>query len=155
MREDHLYILEAIKSRIASHGLKSGEVIVVCDDLHNQKGDIKEIVVTFLRDNSINTKPSVFEIIEISKDEALKSIKYGLSTKPNYTAIEQEFSTSDQNELTFSFLQLFDKPKFYSLDSRIYKTDLDKTDFWESGGAIAIDKERIGIFWTNELYDKF
>lgn len=155
MKEEHLYILETIKSRIASHGLKSGEVIVFCNDLANHERHVKQIVNTFLRNNSIHTEPSEFELTEISKDEALKSIKFGLSTKPNYTAIDKEFSQSDQNELAFTFLQLFDKPKFYALDSRVYKTDLDITDFWESGGAIVIDKERIGIFWTNDLYDKF
>jgi hypothetical protein len=78
MRAEHLYIIETIKGRIASHGLKSGELIVHCNDLGNLKGDIHQIIDTSLRNNCIRTRPSVFELTEISKGEALKSIKYGL-----------------------------------------------------------------------------
>jgi hypothetical protein len=91
----------------------------------------------------------------MSEADALKSIKYGLSSKLNYTKLDKEFSQSDQNDLAFTFLQLFEKPSFYTVNSRVYKSDLDLGDFWESGGAILVDKERIVIFWTNDLYDMF
>ena len=72
-------------------------------------------------------------------------MKYGLSSKINYTRIKQVFSLSDQNRLVHSFLRLFEQPRFYSANVRIYQSNLDLGDFWESGGAIVIDERAVTV----------
>ncbi len=155
MTTDKLFIIETLTNEVSSHGLKSGEIIIQLDDIKIHSTNLKDIVDTFFENNSIKTHPKQFDIIEISENDALKSIIYGLSTKPNYTKIDNPFSKSDQNKLAYTFIQLFDNPTYYLVTTRLYKTDLDLDDFWESGGTIAVDKKMIGLFWTNDLYDKF
>jgi len=149
------YILESLKDKVKSHNLKSGEVILLYDKVDNNKTEITKTVTDFFTKHSLMTYPTKFIVTEINYNDAVNSMKYGLTTKPNYTAVDAEFSTSDQNQIVYSFLQLFDHPKFYSIDSKLYKGILDLNDFWESGGAIIIDKNSIGVLWTNDLYDKF
>jgi len=71
MSEKHLYIFETIKAGSLQR-LNSGEIIVHCNDLGNLKGDTHQMIDTFLRNSSIHTKPSVFEITGIFKDETLE-----------------------------------------------------------------------------------
>lgn len=152
MTEEKLFIINTIKDKITSHHLLSGEVILCFENINGKIGTLRQLIDAFLKNNGIKTETLKFDLIEISDKEAIKSICYGLSTKPNYTAIQKEFLKTDQNTLSYSFCQLFDKPKFYSLNTRIYQMDLNLGDFWESGGAIAIDKNMIGLFWVNDLY---
>jgi hypothetical protein len=149
------YILDGLKAKVKSHNLKSGEVILLYDKIDNKKTEISETVKDFFAVHSLMTYPAMFTITEINYNDAVNSMKYGLATKPNYTVIETEFSTSDQSQIVYNFLQLFDNPNFYSIDTKLYKEALDLNDFWECGGAIVIDKNAIGILWTNDLYDKF
>lgn len=149
------HILESLKDKIKSHNLKSGEVILLYDKVDSNKTEISEVIKSFFAEHSLMTYPTKFTLTEVSYYDAVDSMKYGLRTKPNYTVIDVDFSTSDQNQIVHSFLQLFDNPKFYSIDSKLYKDTLDLNDFWESGGAIIIDKNAIGVLWTNDLYDKF
>ena len=149
------YILDSLKEKVNSHNLKSGEVILLYDKVDNNKTEISETVKDFFTQHSLMTFPTNFIVTEVNYNDAVNSMKYGLTTKPNYTAVDVEFSTSDQNQIVYGFLQLFDNPKFYSIDSKLYKETLDLNDFWESGGAIIVDKNSIGVLWTNDLYDKF
>lgn len=155
MTTDKLFIVETLRNDINSHGLISGEIIIQFDDINPNSRNIKLIVDNFFEHNSIKTFPIDYNITEIAEKEALSSIIYGLSEKPNYTKINKPFIKTDQNKFAYTFIQLFDNPKYYSINTRLYKTDLDLEDFWESGGAIVIDKCSIGLFWTNDLYDKF
>ncbi len=139
------YILDSLKDKVNSHNLKSGEVILLYDKVDNNKTEISEMVTVFFAQHSLMTFPTKFIVTEVSYNHAVNSMKYGLTTKPNYTVIDVEFSTSDQNQIVYSFLQLFDNPKFYSIDSKLYKETLDLNDFWKSGGAIIIDKNPIGV----------
>lgn len=152
---EKIIAIETLTIQVESHGLKSGEVIIELGEIQQHHREIEKIVVDFFRLHQIKTASKQFEIIEISEKEAINSIIFGLSTKPNYTLIEKQFSMSDQNKLAYNFVQIFENPTFYSVETRLHKSDLDLSDFWESGGAIAIDKNLVGIFWTNDLYDKF
>jgi len=149
------YILDSLEDKVKSHNLKSGEVILLYDKVDYNKTEISEAIKVFFSEHSLMTYPTKFTVTEINYHDAVDSMKYGLRTKPNYTSIDVEFSISDQSQIVYSFLQLFDNPKFYSIDSKLYKGSLDLNDFWESGGAIIVDKDSIGILWTNDLYDKF
>lgn len=153
--ESHRYIFDNLINKIKAHKLKSGEIILLFETIQDNNTHTNDIITYFLLSNSIKTEPRTFEVVEITSQQAISSIKYGLSTKSDYTSIEVEFSDSDQNFIVYTFLGLFDKPKFYSIDARLYRTDLDVNDFWESGGAIVVDSKSIGILWANDLYNMF
>ncbi len=150
-----LYILNTLLDKLKWHNLISGEVIVLHDSIGETRIGLTVVIKHFLSANLIKTYPDTFDIKEITFEEAINSMKYGLSTKPDYTRIDTEFSIHDQNQLVYSFLHLFDNPRFYTINAKIFRTDLDLNDFWESGGAILTDKNSIGLFWTNDLYNKF
>ena len=155
MTIEKLFHIDTLTNELNSHLLKSGEVILQFDQIKTHPKNLKDIIETFFEINSIKTVTKQFDIVEISKDEAINSIIYGLSIKPNYTLIATPFTKSGQNKFAFNFVQLFDNPTFYSVNTRLYKTDLNLGDFWESGGAFGIDKNMIGLFWINDLYDKY
>lgn len=148
-------VIAILKEKIASHHLKSGEVILLYDEADKNITEVSRAIEIFCTKHTLKIYPAHFKVTEISHQQAVNSIKYGLSTKPNYTSVGIEFSASAQNQIVYSFLQLFNNPRFYSIDSKLYQTALDLDDFWESGGAIVIDKHSIGILWVNDLYDKF
>jgi hypothetical protein len=154
--ETQQYILETLLSKIKSHNLKSGEIIISFQNIVKRNAEIKAIIIDFFLNNAIQTDPSPFDIKEIAEYEATNSMKYGLSTKPNYTSADIQFSEQDQNKIVHLFLQLFEKPCFYTInDAKVYKESLDLDDSWKCGGAIIIDEKSIGMLWTNDLYDKF
>ena len=82
-------------------------------------------------------------------------MKHGMSTKINYTTIDLEFTSSEQNKYAHGFLDFFDNYKCFTTESRLYQENLDLNDFWEVGGTIVVDDTKIGVFWINDLYDKF
>ncbi len=99
------------------------------------------------------TSPSPkYPVKEISKNEAIESISYGLSIKLNYTLVDREFNKSDQNKAAWGFLSFFKNPKFYSGEPGIWQTVDISNEFYEAGGAILIDSEKIGLFWVNDIY---
>ncbi|MBX2887792.1 MAG: hypothetical protein KF829_03995 [Ferruginibacter sp.] len=148
------YIIEYLRKEIREHNLKSGEIIFEYDSYVNNK-DLTTRLKSFFDKHNITTENTNPTISEITRQEAIESIKYGLSTKANYTVIDKEFNESDKNKFVHMFLDLFKQPKFYTLDCKLYQTLLDTNDFWEIGGAILLDYQSIGILWTNDLYEKF
>lgn len=155
MLKDKLFIINALKDEIEFHGFQSGEIILELDSVKNAiDKPIKNIEFFFLQ-KEIKTEKPHFDLEEMTASEAVGAIAFGLSVKPNYTVIEEPFSVSEQQKLVHCFVALFVKPTFYRLKIRIFQTDLNLNDFWESHGAIVIDKHHVGIFWTNDLYEKF
>lgn len=155
MNPEKLFQFDEIKTEINFHNLKSGEIIFLFEKMDANILDPKTKIQKLFYRNKVQILPKSFELIELTKAESIKSAKYGLSTKPNYTSIDIEFSESEKNKIIFSFLKLFDNPKFYSINAKIFTIKLDLNDFWESGGFVAIDKDSIGMLWINDLYDKF
>jgi len=156
MNEMYEYILNELKNEIKLHGLKSGEIIIELDQINRDTNtSIFNLIDRFFLDNNIQTEHKDFTIKEIILNEAINSIVYGFSSKPNYTNLDREFSDTQKNKIAYTFISLFSNPKFYSLNTRIYREPLDLADFWETGGAIVVDDKMIGIIWVNDLYDKF
>lgn len=147
------YITDYLRKEIKEHNLKSGEIIFEYDTNDNIK-DLSAMVSLFFQKYQIKTESLNPAFYEITQNEAIESIKYGLSTKANYTVIDKEFNQSDKNRFAHMFFELFKQPKCYTLDGRLYQTALNINDFWETGGAILIDGQNIGILWTNDLYDR-
>ncbi len=143
------------KESIASHNFKSGEILLFICEHDKNRHDFESLIKNFFKETNIQTEDKEFNVSKLGRKEAIESIKFGLSTKANYTCIDQEFKVVDRNKYSNGFITFFNNPDFYSIDTRIFKTDLDLNDFWEIGGSILIDDHKIGIFWVNDLYDKF
>jgi hypothetical protein len=155
LTETQCQLLAELQHEVQSHGLQSGEIILELAATTASRYAVEPLLATFFAQQAIWVLPAGLPVSEITYQQAVASMKYGLSTKINYTRITREFSSSDQNRIVHSFLRLFDQPRFYSTSARIYQSDLDLEDFWESGGAIVIDDHAIGILWANHLYAKF
>jgi hypothetical protein len=155
LTETQRQLLAELQHEVQSHGLYSGEIILELAAVTGSRYDVERLVATFFSQQGIRVLPDGMPANEITYQQAVASMKYGLSSKINYTRINRAFSPSDQNRIVHAFLRLFDKPRFYSTRARIYRSDLDLEDFWESGGAIVIDDRAIGILWQNDLYAKF
>ena len=152
----HTYILENLKNEVRSHGLRSGEIIIELDQIDpGNNPSIENKIDAFFRHNNIKTEVDNYIATERDLKTTLNSIIYGLSVKLEYTKIDTVFSDTQKNKIAYTFIGLFNNPKFYSINSRVYRENLDLWDFWEFGGAILIDNEMIGIIWINDLYDKF
>ena len=153
MKTYHSLQFSELKSLVLQHHLKSGEIII-STRLRNvyPSHDIDEIR-TFFDHENIETEEPHFELVNLPYKEATESIKYGLSTKLNYTKIEKEFTDEDRTKYAREFLSFFCNAKLYQLNTRIKQSNIPFDDFWETGGVIAIDKSLIGIFWINDLYD--
>ncbi|MBO2008084.1 hypothetical protein [Hymenobacter negativus] len=155
LTETQRQLLAELQQEVQSHGLQSGEIILELSEVAGSRYAVEPLLVAFFSQQAIRIFPEGSAVSEITYQQAVASMKYGLSSKINYTRINREFSPSDQNRIVHSFLRLFDKPRFYSTSARIYRANLDLEDFWESGGAIVIDEHAIGILWENDLYAKF
>ncbi|RZK31928.1 MAG: hypothetical protein EOO63_02875 [Hymenobacter sp.] len=148
-------LLAELQHEVQAHGRQSGEIILELAAVTASRYAIEPLLATFFAQQAIQVSLTDSPMSEITYQQAVTSMRYGLSSKINYTRIKQAFSPSDQNRIVHSFLRLFQQPRFYSTDARIYQADLDLEDFWESGGAIVVDEQAIGILWTNDLYAKF
>jgi hypothetical protein len=155
MDEMHAYILEDLKREVQLHGLRSGEIIIELSQIVDINAPIEDLIGPFLAIHNIKAENRNFVTKEINLEKAINSIIYGFSVKPNYTKIDTVFSDTQKNKIAYTFIRLFDNPQFYSLNTRIYREQLDPGDFWETGGAIVVDKNMIGIIWVNDLYNKF
>jgi hypothetical protein len=155
LTETQRQLLAELQHEVQSHGLCSGEIILELAAVAGSRYDVGQLVATFFSQQDIRVFPAGLPVSEITYQQAVASMKYGLSSKINYTRINRPFSPSDQNRIVHAFLRLFDKPRFYSTSARIYRSDLDLEDFWESGGAVVINDHAIGILWQNDLYAKF
>ena len=155
LTETQRHLLAERQHEVQSHGLYSGEIILELAAVTGSRYDVEQLVATFFLQQGIRVFPGGLPVSEITYQQAVASMKYGLSSKINYTRINRAFSPSDQNRIVHAFLRLFDKPHCYSTSARICQSDLDLEDFWESGGAIVIDDHAIGILWQNDLYAKF
>ena len=155
LTETQRQLLAELQQEVQAHGLQSGEIILELAAVTASRYAVEPLLATFFAQQAIQVSPKGVPVSEINYQQAATSMKYGLSSKINYTRIKREFSPSDQNRIVHSFLRLFEQPRFYSTDARIYQSNLDLEDFWESGGAIVIDEHAIGILWTNDLYAKF
>lgn len=155
LTETQRQLLAELQQEVQAHGLQSGEIILELAAVTASRYAVEPLLVTFFAQHAIQVSPKGVPMGEITYQQAITSMKYGLSSKINYTRIKREFSPSDQNRIVHSFLRLFEQPRFYSTAARIYQSNLDLEDFWESGGAIVIDEHAIGILWTNDLYAKF
>ncbi|NMM50770.1 hypothetical protein [Marinigracilibium pacificum] len=148
------YIIE-FRNAIESHNLKSGEIILQICEHDGYRDNYINLIKDFFTKTNIHLEKESFDINRIKRNEAISAIKFGLSTKPNYTSIDKEFNESDKNRYANGFIDFFINPDFFSVNVRIFNKDLDLNDFWETGGAILIDDNKIGLFWINDLYDKF
>lgn len=146
---------EEFKESTISHNLKSGEIIIFIYNHNINQHHTDRLIREFLLETGIKISNPSFHVSKYNKPDAIKSMKYGLSTKPNYTSIDKEFNESDINSIVNRFIEFFNSPNFYSINSKIYLNDLDLNDYWETGGSILIDKDKIGILWINDLYDLF
>ncbi len=155
LTETQRQLLAELQHEVHAHGLYSGEIILELAAVAGSRYDVERLVATFFSQQGIRVFPEGMPVSETTSQQAVASMKYGLSSKINYTRINRAFSPSDQNRIVHAFLRLFDKPRFYSTSARIYRSDLDLEDFWESGGAVVIDDRVIGILWQNDLYAKF
>jgi len=94
MNEMHEYILNELKKEIKLHGLKSGEIIIELDQINKDTNtSIFNLIDSFFFDNNIQTEHKDFTIKEIILNEAINSIVYGFSSKPNYTHIDRNLAT--------------------------------------------------------------
>ena len=143
------------KRAVESHNIKSGEIILEIFEHYTNRYDFEILIPKFLKVINVRTERSSFKIRKLQRNEALESIRYGLTTKPNYTCIDKEFSNSEINEYVLGFINMFNNPDLYGVGTRLYRSELDLNDFWEVGGAISVDDEKIGIFWINDLYNQF
>lgn len=143
------------KKEIIEHNLISGEIILFLYSHNENPYQPKKLIERLFELENIKVENEKIDFEKISKNQMINSIKYGLSTKLNYTKIVTEFDSSKQNKYTFEFAGLFENPMCYKIDNRIYVDNLDLDDFWETGGGIIIDNKHIGIFLINDLYDKF
>ena len=148
-------LLAELQHEVQAHGLISGEIILELARLTASRYAVGLLLADFFAQQAICISPEDDSVSEITYQQAVASMKYGLSSKINYTRINRAFTPSDQNRIVHAFLRLFNNPRFYSTSARIYRSDLDLEDFWESGGAIVIDDQAIGILWVNDLYAKF
>jgi len=150
------YLINTLKNKIQEHNLRSGEVIIEVDDYDLSKTNSAEKGIgDFFQKHTLKTHPEKFEVREIYGKEAMASVRFGFSVKPDYTKIDKVFTDQDRNGIIFPFINLFTEPKYYSLNTRVYRAKLNLIDFWESGGAVLIDATKIGIIWVNDLYDTF
>jgi len=143
------------KEAVISHHLRSGEIILDIWEHDKSKYQIPEVFDELILTKELQCAFPQYELTEISKKEAIESIKYGLSTKVNYTAIDRPFTNQEQNKYAHGFLDFFHDGQFYTTAAWLYQKELDLNDFWEVGGAIVGDDKKIGLFWINDLYDKF
>lgn len=143
------------KKEILEHKLISGEIILFLYSHRKNKHQPKILIEELFELENIKIENRDLTLEKVSSDEMINSIKYGLSSKMNYTRIEVEFDTTKQNKYAFGFTALFENPTYYKTDNKIYIENLDLDDFWETGGGIIIDDKHIGIFLINDLYDKF
>jgi len=143
------------RKEIIDHNLMSGEIILHLYS-HNENPYKPRLLINKLfNSEDIKVQDKNFDIEKTTVNQLTNSIKYGLSTKLNYTKIESEFDSSKQNKYSIEFINLFLTPMCYEIESKIYVDNLDLDDFWEVGGGIIIDSKHIGIFLINDLYDKF
>ncbi len=148
------YFIE-FRKKIIEHNLISGEIILHLYS-HSEKPYKPRLLINKLFEaENIKVENDKFDVKKITVNQLKNSIKYGLSTKLNYTKIEVEFDSLQQNKYAYEFINLFTNPMCYKIDSRIYINDLDLDDFWEVGGGIIIDNTQVGIFLINDLYNKF
>lgn len=150
-----VFDFEYFQEAVLSHHFKSGEIILLIYEYDKKKYNFESLIRHFFQVSNIETESSVFNVSRLEKFEAIESIKYGLKTKANYTCIEKEFTDSDKNRYSNEFIAFFENPEFYTIDTRIFKADLNLNDFWEVGGSIIVDDSKVGIFWINDLYDQF
>ena len=143
------------KNEILEHNLISGEIILSLYSHSKSVYQPKILIDELFKLEDVKIDDEKLDFKKISINQMINSIKFGLSTKPNYTKIETEFDTSKQNKYTFEFTALFENPMCYKIDNKIYVDNIDLDDFWETGGGILIDNKHIGIFLINDLYDKF
>lgn len=121
-----------MRKKIKEHNLKSGEIIFEYDR-DNKTQDPQTSVENFFEKYNIKTEESHPIVSEVTKEEAIASILYGLSTKLNYTVIDKEFTQADKNEIVHLFMQLFTQPTYYTLSCRLYQTSIDINDCRETG----------------------
>jgi len=149
-----------IKDKLKSHNLRSGEIILEVRQIQTRFFSMNDLIINFFRSAGIRTEETAFdnrrinfEKQRLSEDEALDKIFYGLKSKPNFTLIDYPISAEKAHEYAQEVISFFDKPRFYTYESRIYQKPLDLSDLWESGGFLIADDEKVGIFWVNDLYD--
>lgn len=145
------------REKVLSHRLHSGEIIIDLWEHDRDKFRIESLFRDLISTSHLKSElDEDFPLLEeMSRRDAIESIKYGLSTKVNYTVIEREFSMSEMNEYAHGFFRFFGDCRCYRPSARIFKANLDLQDFWESSGAIVGDDRFFGIFWINDLYSMF
>ncbi len=140
------------KQSVLSHNLSSGEIIIEIWEHDKSRFQSQTLFDEMISISNIKREGEKYELTEITYAEAIKSMKYGMSVKTNYTEIDKQFTVSNQNQYAYEFLNFFENCKCYTTKSRLYKSNLDLNNFWETGGVIAVDNNKIGLFWVNDLY---
>ncbi len=145
---------ENFRKEIFFHEFISGEIILNLYDHGQSKYDARFLINALFEAENIKFEGTDYVFKKVTKEELITSIKYGLSTKLNYTDIRVEFDKKAQSRFSHEFLRMFDAPNCYTFKTRLYQLDLDLEDFWKTGGGIAMDNKKIGIFLINDLYKK-
>lgn len=146
---------EQFKQAILAHNLKSGEILLALRYHRGSSHRAEELARQLLATEGIKTEREALTLEALSRKEALHSMSFGLSTKANYTKIDRQFTQEDCERYAGGFANFFTNPLFYKPGGKIYRAELDLLDFWQSGGCIAVDNNKIGLFWVNDLYDKW
>ena len=153
MISDRIYALQSIKEQL-HFIIQSGAVIFHVDLILVNDASFNNRAAAFFQRNNICTTPETITLTEISAGKAHELIKNALHTYLHTAGETPTLSASTQNKLIHSFFQLFEHPKFFTIQEAVYKTSISLYDFWKSGGALVMDEFRMGIFYVADLYEK-
>ena len=141
----------AFKASILAHNWQSGEIMIsICT--YEGYPNTSELIAQFFEQEAIHCQSADIPFTPISKNDALTSIAFGLSTKVNYTEVGLEFSPQEQKKYAFGFLNFFNNPQYYTIDTDIWQQVDLSNHYYQRGGALLIDSKQIGLFWVNDIY---
>lgn len=141
----------AFKETILSHRWMSGEIMIsICT--YEGYPNTSELIALFFEQEAIHCKTTPIPFNSISKSDALTSIAFGLSTKVNHTEVGIEFSPQEQKKYAAGFLNFFNSPQCYTIDTDIWQQVDLSNQYYQRGGSLLIDSKQIGLFWTNDIY---
>jgi hypothetical protein len=149
--KDEYYLY--LKSEITAYSYDFGKVILEIN-LIPENTIKEELIFPFFENNRIYTSKNSYyrekfnlDDFEISKEIAVDRMFYSLN------GITNNSESHKIKSLVYAFIDLFECPKFYSYDAELWQNLEQEDHMWSYGGAIIIDKNKIGIFWVNDFAD--
>ena len=140
---------QSLRKAVLAHGFRSGEIILEIAPRTGQS--LVDALRQFCQETGLTVEGSLHELEDLSLSEAKERICKGLSTKKCYTVIERVFLPKHQRQYADKFLSLFEGPKCFTVTGRVHQKELPDWDDWQSFGTLVIDRDRIGLFWVNDL----